>query len=482
MKSGRLRASWILLSLSILGGCANGLKTTSVSGIDLLMTDPALNGANVSLMVRDARSGKTLYQSNAQNRLIPGSGMKLLTTAAAMEILGPQYRFSTQLLSTGRRQNSRLIGNLYLKGMGDPSIQWADYQALAAKLAQAGIKQIQGDLIFDDSFFDSERLGVDWAHDDETTYYGAQISALTLSPNTDFDAGALLVTATAPDVAGLPVQVTINPPTTLVQINNRAISGVGTYDLNRRHGTNLLQLSGAVTPGDQNQKLVSVWEPTQLVANLFEQALSQQGIEVTGQRIIGGLTPASATLLTMHESAPLQELLTPLLKLSNNNMSEVLLKTMGRKTVNSGTATAGVAAVANFLASHGQDITTFVQVDGSGLSRRNLVSAQDITGLLYIAGTQPWFDTWYTALPIAGNSNRMIGGTLRNRLKGTAAENNLHAKTGSLNGVSSLSGYITDTEGRRLVFSMLTNNYMANDAQIKALEDRLAVALARASL
>lgn len=481
MKSVRwMPARFTMLSLSIvLSGCANGLNTSGTTRIDQLMTDPVLNGASVSLMVRDVHSGKTIYQHNAQSRLIPGSSIKLLTTAAAIDILGTQYRFSTQLLSTGSQQDSRLVGDLYLKGMGDPSIQWSDYQALAAKLAQKGIKQVQGDIVFDDSFFDSERLGVDWAHDDESTYYGAQISALTLSPNTDFDAGTLLVTAKAPKAAGLPVEVEISPPSTLVQLNNRAVSGSGTYGLNRQHGTNLLQLTGAVAPGNQTQKLVSVWEPTQLVANLFEQALAQQGIKVTGQRVIGGLTPVSATLLATHESAPLQELLTPLLKLSNNNMSEVLLKTMGRKTADAGTAAAGVAAVTDFLKYHGLDTTNFKQVDGSGLSRRNLLSTQDLTDLLLIANKQPWFNTWYNALPIAGNADRMIGGTLRNRLRGTAAENNLHAKTGSLSGVSSLSGYITDAEGHRLAFSMVTNNYVADGAQIKVLEDRLAAELAQ---
>lgn len=474
------RCALLFLSL-LLSGCVNGLATSSSASIDQLMSDPALDGATVSLMVRDARSGSTLYQHNANNRLTPASSIKLLTTAAAMDILGPHYRFSTQLLSTGSAQHSRLMGNLYLKGMGDPSIHWADYQALAATLAQKGIKQIQGDIVFDDSFFDSERLGVDWANDDESSYYAAQISALTLSPNVDFDAGTLLVTAKAPGTPGLPVEVEIDPPTTLVQIRNRAVSGTGTYDLNRLHGTNLLQLTGAVAPGTQNGQLVSVWEPTQLVANLFEQALAQQGIEVTGHRVIGGLTPASATVLATHESAPLQELLTPLLKLSNNNMSEVLLKTMGRKTADTGTATAGLAAVADFLTRNGVNVTTLKQVDGSGLSRRNLLSAHDLTDLLLAASKKPWFNTWYNALPIAGNPDRMVGGTLRNRLRGTAAQNNLHAKTGSLGGVSALTGYITDPAGQQLVFSMVTNNYVVDGDQIKALEDRLATALAQSA-
>ncbi|MGU3309476.1 D-alanyl-D-alanine carboxypeptidase/D-alanyl-D-alanine-endopeptidase [Pseudomonas sp. M5A4_2d] len=482
MRLGRwIHASAMTLAFGLLlGGCATSSKTASGPSLDQLLADPALHGATVSLMVRDARSGTTLYEHNPRTRLVPASNLKLLTTAAAMDVLGPQYRFATQLLSNGIRQGDRLTGNLYLRGLGDPTIQFADYRALAAQLASQGVRQVQGDLVFDDTWFDAERLGVDWSHDDETTYYGAQISALTVSPNADFDAGSVLVTAKAPARVGQPVNVDIFPPTDYLQLSNRAVSGPGnTYGINRRHGTNLLQLSGAVAPGRQSEQLVSVWEPTQLVANLFEQALAQQGITVLGRRVMGGASPATATVLAEHQSAPLQELITPLLKLSNNNMSEALLKAMGRKTANSGTAAAGVVAVAGFLKRQGLDTATLSQVDGSGLSRRNLVSSQNLTDLLLAASKQPWFSAWYNALPIAGNTDRMTGGSLSYRLRGTTAENNLHAKTGSMGGVSSLSGYITDAHGRQLVFSMLTNNYVVAGAQVKGLENRVAVALSR---
>jgi D-alanyl-D-alanine carboxypeptidase/D-alanyl-D-alanine-endopeptidase (penicillin-binding protein 4) len=471
---------WLnLLCLSfLLGGCASVSPTSTPATLDHVLADPALNGATVSLMVRDARSGTTLYQHNPRSRLIPASNLKLLTTAAAMDVLGPQYRFSTQLLSNGTRQGERLTGNLYLRGLGDPTTQFADYQALAAQLASQGVRQVQGDLVFDDTFFDAERLGVDWAHDDESTYYGAQISALTVSPNTDFDAGTLLITATAPIAPGQPVNVVVSPATDYVQLSNRAVSGAGnSYAITRQHGTNLLQLTGALAPGKQSRQWVSVWEPTQLVANLFEQALAQQGIQVLGRRVIGGASPATATVLAEHQSAPLQDLIAPLLKLSNNNMSEALLKAMGRKTANAGTAAAGVAAVAAFMQRQGLDPATLRQVDGSGLSRRNLVSSQHLTDLLLATAKQPWFGAWYAALPIAGNADRMTGGSLRYRLRGTAAQNNLHAKTGSMAGVSSLSGYITDAEGRRLVFSMISNNYVSDAAPVRALENRVALAL-----
>lgn len=469
----------LLCFVFLLGGCASVSRTSTPAILDQLLADPALQGATVSLTVRDVRTGNTLYQHNPRTRLVPASNLKLLTTAAAMDVLGPQYRFSTQLLSNGTQQGERLSGNLYLRGLGDPTLQFADYQALAAQLASQGVRQVQGDLVFDDTWFDAERLGVDWAQDDESTYYGAQISALTVSPNADFDAGTLIVTAKAPVGLGQPVSVQVFPSTDYVQISNRAVSGSGdTYSITRQHGTNLLQLTGALAPGQQRREWVSVWEPTQLVANLFEQALAQQGIKVLGRRVIGGTSPATATVLAEHRSAPLQALITPLLKLSNNTMSEALLKAMGRQTTNAGTAQAGVAAVAAFMKRQGLDPATLSQVDGSGLSRRNLVSSQNLSDLLLATARQPWFDAWYNALPIAGNADRMTGGSLRYRLRGTTAENNLHGKTGSMAGVSSLSGYLTDAEGRRLVFSMISNNYLNDAAPIRALEDRVAVALA----
>jgi D-alanyl-D-alanine carboxypeptidase/D-alanyl-D-alanine-endopeptidase (penicillin-binding protein 4) len=140
-----------------------------------------------------------------------------------------------------------------------------------------------------------------------------------------------------------------------------------------------------------------------------------------------------------------------------------------------------VAAVAGFLKRQGIDASTLSQVDGSGLSRRNLVSSQNLTDLLLAASKQPWFNAWYNALPIAGNPERMAGGSLRYRLRGTAAENNLHGKTGSMTGVSSLTGYVTDANGRKLVFAVVTNNYVVEGARIKALENRLATVLANST-
>jgi D-alanyl-D-alanine carboxypeptidase/D-alanyl-D-alanine-endopeptidase (penicillin-binding protein 4) len=464
----------------LLSACANVPKAESTQTLESVLADPALDGVISSLTVRDANSGATLFQHNGNTRLLPASSLKLLTAAAAMDVLGADYRFTTQLLSNGQQLGDRLNGNLYLRGFGDPSIQAQDYRQLALALAHLGIKSVSGDLVIDDTAFDTRRLGVDWAHDDEEKYYGAQISALSLSPNDDFDAGTVIVTVNAPAIDGEPTLVSISPQNRTLTLLNRAMVGpTNSITVNRDHGSNQLTVSGTLMSGTQSRKWVSVWEPTRLVADVFRQALAEQGIEIRGQILIGGVTAPGAIVLVSHESPPLAQLLLPLLKLSNNSIAEVLLKAMGRKTANAGTASAGVAAVNGFLARQGIDTELLVQVDGSGLSRRNLISTQSLTDVLLAVRKQPWFDSWHAALPIAGNPQRMLGGTLRNRLRNTPAENNLHAKTGSMGSVSSLSGYVSSANGRSLVFAMVSNNYLVDGARIKMLEDKVAVALAQ---
>lgn len=457
-------------------------RSAFCAGLDSVLRAPALQGAMTSLVVREANTGKLVCEYNPQFRLIPASSLKLVTTAAAMEVLGADYRFSTTLLSTGVQQGSVLNGDLYLRGTGDPTMRQEDYQALAAGLARKGITRVRGRLILDDTAFDHERLGVDWSSDDEQQYFAAQISALSVSPNADLDVGSILVNVHAGSSAHQPVRVSFTPANRYMNVLNRARTGRGgPLVVSRAHGGNLLRIDGALPKGAERIAQVSVWEPTGLVADLFRTALLQQGIAVEGGSLLGVATPASAQPLVEHQSPVLAELMPPLLKLSNNNMAEILLKSMGRKTAHAGTAAAGVAAVNGFLQGHGVASAELLQFDGSGLSRRNQVSARTLSDLLLAARGRPWFQAWYAALPVAGNPERMIGGTLRKRLRGTAAANNLHAKTGSMGGVSSLAGYVTSRDGRPLVFAMLSNNYLVGGRQVKAVEDQVVMALANKS-
>ncbi|MBQ0900465.1 D-alanyl-D-alanine carboxypeptidase/D-alanyl-D-alanine-endopeptidase [Micromonospora sp. U21] len=450
------------------------------AAIDTVLADSRLTGAQASVVVVDTSTGQTLYDRNGDRRLIPASNTKLLTSTAALELLGAGHRFGTDVRTTGKRRGGLLSGNLYLRGGGDPTMLAADYDALAAQVAADGVRVVTGNLIADDTRYDRTRLGPDWTWDDEPYYYAAQVSALTVAPDTDYDAGTVIVHAAPADRAGAPPVVNTTPPTGYVRIDNRAetvATGETSISIEREHGGNTIVVSGQIAVGDEPASdWVSVWEPTGYAADVFRAALHRHGVRVLGRTVLGQPTPEAAHPVARHDSMSLGELMTPFLKLSNNGHAEVLTKEIGRVLSGSGTWSAGLTAISEYVADTGMDTGTLRQRDGSGLSRRNLVPATEFVDLLAAVRAEPWFATWYAALPIAGQPDRFVGGTLRSRMAGTPAAGNVHAKTGSLTGVSGLSGYVTSADGRLLAFSILLNNYLT--ASVKALEDQIAVALA----
>ncbi|PZF92598.1 D-alanyl-D-alanine carboxypeptidase/D-alanyl-D-alanine endopeptidase [Micromonospora deserti] len=448
--------------------------------IDAILADPRLDGAQAAVVVVDTASGQTVYHRNGDRRLIPASNTKLLTSAAALELLGPDHRFRTDVLTTGARRGGVLSGNLHLRGGGDPTLLAGDYDALAARVAAAGIRVVTGNLVADDTRYDSTRLGPDWAWDDQPWYYAAQVSALTVAPDTDYDAGTVIVTAAPGATAGARPVITTTPATGYLRIDNRAetvAAGRTSISFEREHGNNTVVVTGQIAVGNTpTSDWVTVWEPTGYAADVFRTALRKHGVRVLGRTVLDQATPAGAAEVARHDSMTLAELMVPFLKLSNNGHAEVLTKEIGRVTSGSGTWSAGLAAIGGYVAGAGMDTGTLRQRDGSGLSRRNLIPAAEFVDLLAAARAEPWFDAWYAALPIAGDPDRFVGGTLRSRMRGTPAAGNVHAKTGSLTGVSGLSGYVTDADGRVLAFSILLNNYLASS--VKGLEDQIAVALA----
>ncbi|MEV1330855.1 D-alanyl-D-alanine carboxypeptidase/D-alanyl-D-alanine-endopeptidase [Micromonospora costi] len=448
--------------------------------IDAILANPALAGAQASVVVADTATGETLYDRNGDRRLVPASNTKLLTSTAAMAVLGPEHRFTTDVRASGRRQGGRVAGDLYLRGGGDPTMLAADYDALAAQVAAEGVRVVVGDLVADDTRYDRTRLGPDWTWDDEPWYYAAQVSALTVAPDTDYDAGTVIVHAAPGARAGAKPVITTTPPTGYLRFDNRATTVAGgetSISFEREHGGNTIVVTGQIAAGDDPASdWVTVWEPTGYAADVFRSALRRHGVRVLGRTVLGQATPAGATPVARHDSMPLADLMVPFLKLSNNGHAEVLTKEIGRVVSGSGTWSAGLAAITRYVADAGMDTGTLRQRDGSGLSRRNLVPAGEFVDLLAAVRSEPWFDTWYEALPIAGQPERFVGGTLRSRMQGTPAAGRVHAKTGSLTGVSGLSGYATDADGRVLAFSILLNNYLASS--VKGLEDQIAIALA----
>ncbi|MFD2764372.1 D-alanyl-D-alanine carboxypeptidase/D-alanyl-D-alanine endopeptidase [Micromonospora eburnea] len=448
--------------------------------IDAVLADSRLDGAQAGVVVVDTATGQTLYDRNGDRRLIPASNTKLLTSTAAMQLLGPGHRFTTDVASDGVRRGGVLSGDLYLRGGGDPTLLARDYDRLAAQVAAEGVRVVTGNLVADDTRYDRTRLGPDWTWDDESYYYAAQVSALTVAPDTDYDAGTVIVQATPAARAGVPPAVTMTPPNGWLRVDNRAetvATGQTTLSFEREHGGNTIVVTGQIAVAEEpTSEWMTVWEPTGYAADIFRSALRRHGVRVLGRTVLGRATPGDAATIARHDSMPLAELMVPFLKLSNNGHAEVLTKELGRVLSGSGTWSAGLAAIGNYAGGSGVDTGTLRQRDGSGLSRRNLVPPAQFVSLLVAARAEPWFDTWYAALPLAGNAERFVGGTLRSRMRDTPAANNVHAKTGSLTGASSLSGYVTDADGHLLAFSIVLNNYLTSS--VKGLEDQIAIALA----
>ncbi|MEV0585609.1 D-alanyl-D-alanine carboxypeptidase/D-alanyl-D-alanine-endopeptidase [Nonomuraea sp. NPDC050310] len=437
--------------------------------INLILGDSRLTIARAAVTVRNATTGEELYTQDGGKLMTPASSAKLFTSAAAAEVLGLDYRFDTTALRAGRQVGSALVGDLVLRGTGDPTMLAADYDTLAAAVAAKGIRTVTGKLVADDTWFDTQRLGNDWAWDDEPYYYNAPISALTASPDRDYDAGTVIVSV-AP--AGSSVKVSVSPETDVLKIDNRATVGATTNVLiERQHATNTVLITGTVS--EETSEWVTVDDATRYAASLFRSALTKHGVRVLG-RTVTGAAASDAVELAKHQSMPLSELLVPFMKLSNNMHAEILTKAMGRKVANAGTWAAGLKVTHDFARAQGVQLLNLR--DGSGLSRRDGVSTGSITQLLVAARGKPWFQTWYNSLPIAGDPDRLVGGTLRSRMRNTPAAGNVHAKTGSLTGVTSLSGYVTSADGEPLAFSVMLNQYLSGSP--KDIEDKIAVRLA----
>lgn len=495
-RNGSRSVGAVLLAVALTSGVAASTATATptddpalsqlVQTLDGILANPLLDGSFAAAVVRDAQTGETLYDRLGDHRFTPASNTKFLTSTAAMSVLGPDYRFTTDVLTTGKKAGSVLLGNLYLRGNGDPTALASDYDTLAAALKAQGITSVLGDLVGDDTYFDHERLGTAWAADDEGAYYSQEASALTLAPDTDYDNGNVVVVAGPGAGAGAKPAYTVTPAAAakyVTIVNNGSTienGGDDTLGISRQHGTNNIVISGTVpADGGTTTEWIAVQDPTGYATTVFREAMAAQGITVIGKTRWGTATPDAARVLAAHQSMTLSELMVPFLKLSNNGHAEALTKAMGHKVSGEGSWSAGLAAVRAYTSAHGMDTATYRQSDGSGLSRFDIIPPDQLTNLLVSVRSEPWFDTWYSALPIAGNADRFTGGTLRSRMRNTPAANNVHGKTGSLTGVSALSGYVTSADGRKLVFSVIENNYLAAASSVRTrIEDAIAVALA----
>ncbi|MDN5771387.1 MAG: D-alanyl-D-alanine carboxypeptidase/D-alanyl-D-alanine-endopeptidase [Microlunatus sp.] len=449
--------------------------------ITSVMKDSRVTRGHTAAVVVDAATGREIYQRNGSRATLPASNTKIVTAAAAMHTLGPDYRFSTRVIRRARVVGSTLQGRLYLKGYGDPTTQVGDYQALARQVRAAGIRTVTGKLVVDASYFDSVRYNPTWRTSYADHYYAAEISALTVAPNADYDSGTMIIKY-RPGRVGQRAKITTYPAAAAayVTIKNKTTTGKSgtatTFSARRGHGSNTVTVTGRVPSNRSGSRLITVHRPELYAAAVFRAELKKAGVTVKGKSLATATPTGLRKTLATDYSMKLSQLLVPFMKLSNNMHAEALTKAMGaRRSGAPGTWSNGLRATRSYLSSVGVPMSGVSLSDGSGLTRANTITPRALGALLVKVQKGRWFPAFKASLPVAGNTGRMTGGTLRHRMNRTRAANHAWAKTGTLTGVTALSGYVQGRDSRLYVFSMLSNY---SGSTPRPVEDELVVTLA----
>ena len=425
-----------------------------------VLKDPKVTNASVGVVVADSSSGAEVYGRSGTTARKPASNVKLVTAAAALDLLGVDSTFSTDVLAPAAPANGA-VQTLYLRGNGDPTLRESDLRSLAQQVKASGVTRVSGGVVGDGGYFDGDLYNNYWNPADYNNSYAAQISGLTLSPSSGYAVGTVQVTYKPGSGKGKKAQLGLVPALAggyVKVVNKTTTTSVGSgasISVRRKAGTNTITVSGRVAlKRNLVKRTVTISNPARYAAHVFTRVLRSVGVAVPGSPTTG-TTPRTGLPVASDSSVRLSTIVRLLMKPSNNGMTEHLTKTLGRVGGRAGTWKAGAAAVRTWLATTQPVPSTVVLADGSGLAHRNKLTARVLVRLLQYAQTRPWFDTFYAALPVAGNADPAIGGTLSSRMVGTPAQNNLRAKTGTLSGVTALSGYVTDRSGRRYTFSML---------------------------
>ncbi len=472
------RAAAVLLA-ALLAACAPAMRSAPAPGsptpsrlalsaaLDSVFADTALAHAHWGVLVRSLDTGETLYRQNPAKTFLPASNMKLVTGAMALEALGPEFRFRTRVLAAGPVRDGALRGDLVVVGGGDPTISArfggddarAVLRSWADSLRAHGVTRIEGAIVAIDTAFDRRLAGRGWAWDDLDAAYAAEVSGL------EFNEGTLQVRVFPAERVGAPGIVVLDPPTGYAPIVNRTVTvapgAAARLDVERDLTGPAVVVTGQVPADTSLRASVAVRDPTRYFVAVLRETLREAGVAVDGPALVPGDrdeelgTPAATTPLFTFHSPPLREILPAMMKPSQNQIAEILLKTLGRELRREGSAAAGEAAIDSLLRTRGIDPRALVMADGSGLSRYDLVTPELLVELLAMMTRSPSWELWYSALPVAG-----VDGTLERRLVGTAGEGRVHAKTGTLTGVRALSGYLTTAGGERLAFSMLVNHHL----------------------
>ncbi len=431
-----------------------------------ILEDPALTRAHVGLVVQVAETGEILLDVQGDKLFVPASNTKIVTAAVALDVLGPGYRWNTELVADGRLEDGVLEGDLWIVGGGDPWLSMDEVVGWPSLLARAGIRRITGDVIGDDRRFAGPQWGEGWYWHEIYAAWGAGISALQLHPNTvrarlipGPEVGDPARFELRRDGPGIPLEADVRTgaPGSEVRLH---------YERPPEGGD--IRLIGWIPAGDTVPLHLASHHPTLYLLDHLERAMAGTGIAVDGayRRTRGEETYSTPAWSYSVASDSLGSAIAEMLKPSDNQMAETILRTVGFEAGGEGSTGAGLDVSRDVLAAWGIEPGAMSLADGSGLSRYNRMAPSAMARLLRTMWRHPEHDVFLAGLPVAA-----VDGTLRSRLSGTPAEENVRAKTGSLAAARALSGYLTDGAGETLVFSLMLNDYDVSGSVAVALED-----------
>lgn len=436
-----------------------------------------LNNSFWAISVRD-KNGIEIIDINSQKLFRPASNFKLLTLSTALDYLGEDFKYQTHIYGDGELVDSTWVGDIIIRGSGDPSIsgflydedRYFVFDEFYNQLKNAGIIAIEGNIIGNDSFFDREYYAKGWNLSDMSFYYAVQISALSFNNNAvDLEVITTGEVGATPEIRWFPEN------TDYVEFVNQQIITEPTtkYDeyYLRLPGTNRIILASTLPQNYVETETLSIDNPAQFFSDSFQKYLVTKGIISTGLALSENDPRNWDTLevLATHKSKELSEIAKWTNKESDNLFAEMMLKTAGAHYFKEqGTFENGIDFVKVRLAEFGLDTLNLVQRDGSGLASANLISAKNLSKLLHEMKDKPYFDIFYDTFPIAG-----VDGTLGWRFKNSSAAERFVGKTGFISGARALSGYLDTESGERLSISIMTNNFSSRVSVVDSVHQKV---------
>ncbi|MBT4963722.1 MAG: D-alanyl-D-alanine carboxypeptidase/D-alanyl-D-alanine-endopeptidase [Francisellaceae bacterium] len=427
--------------------------------------------ASVGVLIQDAESGETIYSKNADQLFIPASTLKLFTSAAALQQLGPDFCFETQLKIKSSSKSVPVLNNtVYLKFSGDPSFSEKNLDDLLNTFVKAGIKEINGDFILDETLYEGPKWGRGWIIEDTYWYFSPPITAAILNEN------YVGVSINPSKTLGQPTIIKFDKP----QIDMKISSNVKTVTYKESeeecqldillNANNNLHFKGCWAVSNKPyQGRVAIQDPISHIKNLIIIKLRELGIKIKGQ-VKSGKTPANSFILAIHKSENLTSLLPKILGNSNNLYAESLFKTIGAEVYGRGSFQTGTLAVKKILSKYnGLDVESLHFVDGSGLSRYNLITPGHLSRVLF---------TMYNDTELGGHFSQALAmsgvkGSLRNRLHSFDTIKKIKAKTGTMSGVSGIAGFLNTRKGQSLIVVVLINQSIQSHQTRVNLEDEI---------